>query len=86
MTEECGSCRARAYEIRSFSVFSTADQSTIMDDVRNDQKDSLRSVLLRRWRWFTRLLKLAFVCFVMYQAPRLTTSKGCPRLAAKKSI
>ena len=75
MTEECGSCRARAYEIRSFSVFSTADQSTIMDDVRNDQKDSLRSVLLRRWRWFTRLLKLAFVCFVIYQAPRLTTVK-----------
>ena len=43
-----------------------------MDDVRNDQKDSLRSVLLRRWRWFTRLLKLVFVCFVIYQAPRLT--------------
>ena len=43
-----------------------------MDDVLNDQKDSLRSVLLRRWRWFTRLLKLVFVCFVMYQAPRLT--------------
>ena len=46
-----------------------------MDDVRNDQKVSLRSVLLRRWRWFTRLLKLAFVCFVIYQAPRLTAVK-----------
>jgi len=43
-----------------------------MDDVRNDQKDSLRSVLLRRWRWFTRLLKLVLVCCVIYQAPRLT--------------
>lgn len=43
-----------------------------MDDVRNDQKESLRSVLLRRWRWFTRLVKLAFVCFVIYQAPQLT--------------
>ncbi len=46
-----------------------------MDDVRNDQKDSLQSVLLRRWRWFTRLLKLVFVCFVIYQAPRLTGVK-----------
>ena len=43
-----------------------------MDDVRNDQKDSLRSVLLRRWRWFTRFLKLVCVCFFIYQAPRLT--------------
>ena len=43
-----------------------------MDDVLNDQKDSLRSVLQRRLRWFTRLLKLVLVCFVMYQAPRLT--------------
>ena len=43
-----------------------------MDDVRNGQKDSLRSVLLRRWRWFTRVLKLALVCFLIYQAPRLT--------------
>ncbi len=46
-----------------------------MDDVRNDQKDSLQSVLLRRWRWFTRLFKLVFVCFVIYQAPRLTGVK-----------
>ena len=43
-----------------------------MDDVRNDQRNSLRSVLLRRWRWFTRLLKLVCVCFFIYQAPRLT--------------
>ena len=47
-----------------------------MDDVQNDQKDSLRSVLLRRWRWFTRLIKLVVICFVIYHSPRLTRLKA----------
>ena len=47
-----------------------------MDDVQNDQKDSLRSVLLRRWRWFTRLIKLVVICFVIYHSPKLTRLKA----------
>ncbi len=43
-----------------------------MDDVRDHEKESLRTVLLRRWRWFSRFLKVLFVGFVIYQAPRLT--------------
>ncbi|MBT7728498.1 MAG: hypothetical protein HN703_06410, partial [Planctomycetaceae bacterium] len=43
-----------------------------MDDVRDHEKESLRTALLRRWRWFSRFLKVLFVGFVIYQAPRLT--------------
>ena len=43
-----------------------------MVGVRDHGKDSLRTVLLRRWRWFTWFLKLLFVGFVIFQAPRLT--------------
>ena len=43
-----------------------------MDDVRDHEKESLRTVFLRRWRWFSRFLKVLFVGFLIYQAPRLT--------------
>ena len=43
-----------------------------MDDVRDHEKESLRTVFLRRWRWFTRFLKVLFVGFVIYQSPQLT--------------
>lgn len=46
-----------------------------MDGVRDHGKDSLRTVLLRRWRWFTRFLKLLLVGFVIFQSPRLTVFK-----------